>query len=44
MVHALQTKASCNEDYMAIKTEMSKTYDRVDRMELLGTTFYQAGV
>lgn len=27
MVHALQTNTACNEDFMAIKTDMSKVYD-----------------
>lgn len=30
MVHALITNPDCNEDFMAIKTDMSKAYDKVE--------------
>ncbi|KAG7583258.1 Reverse transcriptase domain [Arabidopsis suecica] len=30
MVHALQTNSNCDEDFIAIKTDMSKAYDRVE--------------
>lgn len=29
MIHALRSNANVNEDYMAIKTDMSKAYDRI---------------
>jgi len=30
MIHALNTNPACNEDFMAIKTDISKAYDRVE--------------
>ncbi|KAG7572529.1 hypothetical protein ISN44_As09g008890 [Arabidopsis suecica] len=30
MIHALRTNAHCDEDFIAIKTDMSKAYDRVE--------------
>lgn len=36
MFHGMQTNKSCQEKFMAIKTDMSKVYDRVER------TFIQA--
>ncbi|KAG7582623.1 Zinc knuckle CX2CX4HX4C [Arabidopsis suecica] len=42
MVHALRTNPDCDEDFMAIKTDMSKAYDRVE-WNFLEELFHRLG-
>ncbi|XP_013674098.1 uncharacterized protein LOC106378528 [Brassica napus] len=42
MIHGLKTNPNCREDYIAIKTDMSKAYDRVEWI-FLETLFMKMG-
>lgn len=42
MMHALRTNKRCNEDYIAIKTDISKAYDRV-KWNILEELFLKLG-
>ena len=42
MVHGLKTKPGCKEDYISIKTDMSKAYDQVE-WDFLETLFLKMG-
>ena len=42
MIHGLKTNPNCREDYIAIKTDMSKAYDRVE-WAFLETLFLKMG-
>ncbi|XP_018488079.1 uncharacterized protein LOC108858692 [Raphanus sativus] len=42
MIHGLKTNPNCKEDFIAIKTDMSKAYDRVE-WDFLETLFLKTG-
>lgn len=42
MIHGLRTNPRCKEDFIAIKTDMSKAYDRVE-WSFLETLFHKMG-